>query len=118
MSQIGKKRHYLHFVLAVLAEDSVYAPYVSYPESSGVPPVETGFRAWGEVIYLSGRELWLARQVNAEVQGKIRIRFRETLDGTWRIKYRGRWLEILSVLAGGDLRETEILFREWVDRDD
>lgn len=112
-------RHYLHFVPPVLSEDSIYSPVTTYPETSGVPPVATGFKTWGDVSYLTGRELWMAQQVNSEAQGRIKIRFREDIDSTWRIKFRDKWLEILSVFSGGGgLRESEILFRDWVDRDD
>lgn len=43
---------------------------------------------WAEVLYLQGRDLWQAQQVNAEVNMKVRIRYRPGLTSTCRVKWK------------------------------
>lgn len=115
--RVGRLRHYIQFVPPVVSADNIYGPVYSWPLTAGVPPVPTGFFTWADVSFLSGKELWQAQQANSEAQGVIRCRFREDIDGSWRVNFRGRVLEILAVMSGGDLTETKMLFREWVERD-
>ncbi len=68
---------------------------------------------WAEVMHMSGNEFWAARQANSEIEGRVRIRYRDDIDPTMRISYNGTILEILSVVPY-DSRKTELhlMFRE------
>lgn len=71
---------------------------------------------WGEVEYLTGSERWRAQAVNAEAQGRVRIRYRPGIEPTMRIKHGDVYLSIISVLpADNKGRELELMFREWLD---
>lgn len=71
---------------------------------------------WAEVHYLSGNELWRAQQTNAEVRGRVRIRYRSDIKPTMRVKYGSVYLDILAILpADNKGQELELLFKEWVD---
>jgi SPP1 family predicted phage head-tail adaptor len=52
---------------------------------------------WGTIEWGSGRRFVEAKQLNADVQGVVRIRYRSGIQPEWRIKYGDRYLEILSI---------------------
>jgi SPP1 family predicted phage head-tail adaptor len=52
---------------------------------------------WGTIEWQSGRRFVEAKQLNAEVQGVVRIRYRSRVLPEWRIKFDNRYLEILSI---------------------
>ena len=52
---------------------------------------------WAAVEWQSGRRFEAAKQLNAEVQGIIRIRYRSDVRAEWRIKYGDRYIQILSI---------------------
>lgn len=52
---------------------------------------------WASIDWGSGRRFLEAAQLNAEVQGVIRIRYREGIKPEWRIKYDDRYFEIVSI---------------------
>lgn len=51
---------------------------------------------WANVKPLQGRELYLAKQVHAEISSKITIRYRPGVLPKMRIKYGVRTLEIIA----------------------
>lgn len=52
---------------------------------------------WAAIDWQSGRRYLEASQLNAEVQGVIRIRFRSDIKPEWRLKYGDRYIQILSI---------------------
>ena len=68
---------------------------------------------WADVHPLNGKELWAARAVQADVEGRITIRYNPDLKATDRVIYQGRVLEILSFFhPKEDKRTTQILYKE------
>src|SRR5690242_6032167 len=53
---------------------------------------------YAEIAPLRGRELFAAQQVNAEVTGTIRIRYREGVTSAMRVTFQGRHYDILAVV--------------------
>lgn len=52
---------------------------------------------WAAIEWGSGRRYLEASQLNSEVQGIVRIRYRTDVKPTWRIEYGHRHFQILSI---------------------
>ena len=52
---------------------------------------------WAAIDWESGRRYEAAAQLNSEVQGIIRIRYRSDIKADWRIKYGARYIQVLSI---------------------
>lgn len=52
---------------------------------------------WAAIEWGSGRRFAEASQLNAEVSGIIRIRYRSDVQPTWRIYYDERYFQIISI---------------------
>lgn len=63
-----------------------------------VPGWTVVYTTWASIEPLSGRELWQAVQVQADVTHKVRVRYHSGLDPTWIVKYQGRQFNVMSVL--------------------
>ena len=57
---------------------------------------------WAEVVPMSGREFVAASAEQSEVRGRITIRYRDGVDASMRIVYRGRYYNILAVLPDAE----------------
>jgi SPP1 family predicted phage head-tail adaptor len=53
---------------------------------------------WAEILPLSGKEYWSSKQVNSEVTGKIRIRYKSGITPKMRVKYGTRIFNIEAVM--------------------
>jgi len=53
---------------------------------------------WGAIEPLSGRELFAQEQIQAEAQVRIVIRYRGSIDTTWRITNGGLYYDIVSII--------------------
>jgi SPP1 family predicted phage head-tail adaptor len=51
---------------------------------------------WANVLTLTGRALFQANQVHAEVTSKVIIRYRKDIKSNMRIRYGDRILEIIA----------------------
>lgn len=70
---------------------------------------------WASIEPLSGRESFLAQQVNAEVTHRIRMRY-YPLEATMRLKYQDRYFEIKTILDREERkRELEVLCQEIIE---
>jgi SPP1 family predicted phage head-tail adaptor len=67
---------------------------------------------WASVLGLSSREILQAMQANAIVSHKVRIRFFPGIAHTWRMIWRGRELEISSIVEREVRAIHEILVKE------
>lgn len=70
---------------------------------------------WASVEGLSGREVLLTGQQQTEVTHRVRLRYADGFKSTMRILWRGRVLEITSLLEHGHRSEHEALCTERVD---
>ena len=70
---------------------------------------------WASVDGLSSREVLLTGQQQTEVTHRVRLRYVEGFASTMRILWRGRVLEITSLLEHGNRSEHECLCTERVD---
>src|SRR5690606_40409969 len=52
---------------------------------------------WAEIVPMSGREFMAAGAEQSEVRGRIVIRYREDVDASLRVVYRGRYYNSLAV---------------------
>jgi len=57
---------------------------------------------WADVAPASGREFLAAAAEQSEVRGRITIRYRDDVDATMRVVYRGKWFAILAALPDTD----------------
>lgn len=67
---------------------------------------------WASVMGLSAREVLQAMQANAIITHKIRIRFYPGITFQHRLKWRGRTLEVASVVERDVRTIHELLARE------
>jgi SPP1 family predicted phage head-tail adaptor len=65
----------------------------SYGEKEGDSPVIA--TVWANVRTLTGRALFQAQQVQAEINTKVIIRYRKDIKANMRIRYGTRTLEII-----------------------
>ena len=76
---------------------------------------ETYAERWASVEGLSSREVLLTGQQQTEVTHRVRLRYVDGFKGTMRILWRGRVLEITSLLEHNNRSEHEALCTERVD---
>lgn len=57
---------------------------------------------WSEIVPMSGREFMAAAAEQSEVRGRIVIRYREDVDASMRIVYRGKVYAIHAVLPDAE----------------
>ena len=70
---------------------------------------------WASVDGLSSREVLLQGQQRTEVSHRVRMRYVDGMTGTMRILWRGRVLEITSLLEHNTRSEHELLCTERAD---
>lgn len=59
---------------------------------------ETVADVWADVVPMSAREFVAAGAEQSEVRGRMVIRYREDVDATMRVFYRGRYYAIFGVM--------------------
>lgn len=57
---------------------------------------------WADFHPSSVREFIASQQVQSQITARVVIRFRDDVDATWRIAYRGKVYDIAGVLADPD----------------
>lgn len=73
---------------------------------------------WAAVEPLTGRELMVAQQTVAETTHRVRIRAREGVATSTRVRHRGRLLEVQAVLNLEERdREMHLLCKEAADHE-
>jgi SPP1 family predicted phage head-tail adaptor len=53
---------------------------------------------WAQIVPMSAREFIASAAEQSEVRGRIVIRYRDDIDATMRVVYRGKFYEILGVM--------------------
>ena len=59
-------------------------------------------KRWAQVLPLAGRELEIARQVNAQISHQITMRHGSSVTAEHRIKYGSRTFNVNSVVTEGE----------------
>lgn len=85
----GKLRHKVELQQPVVTQDA---------EGLNTTVWQTIATPWAEIVDSSAREFIAAAAEQSEVRGKITIRYRQDVDATMRIQYRGLTYQILGVL--------------------
>lgn len=67
---------------------------------------------WASVLGLTSREILQAMQANAVISHKVRIRYFPSIEHTWRMVWRGRVMEISSIVEREVRAIHEILAKE------
>jgi SPP1 family predicted phage head-tail adaptor len=57
---------------------------------------------WAEIVPMSAREFISAAAEQSEVRGRIVIRYRDAIDASMRIVYRGKYYAIFGVMADAE----------------
>ena len=84
----GSLRHRITLQQPTESRDSFQEMVTTWTDVATVPAAID----WG-----SGRRFLEAKQLNAEVEGIVLIRYRSDIQPEWRIKYDDRYFEILSI---------------------
>lgn len=72
---------------------------------------------WADIQPLKGRELLAAQQVQSEVSGTVRIRYRSGVTPAMRAKFGTRYYDILAAIDPGERHRELLLYtREGVNR--
>lgn len=102
--KIGKLRHRITFEKLVKVDDGYHGFTVTWHPVCVV---------WASVEPISGREYFYAHQITAEVTHRIKIRYSEKITTEMRIKHKGRYFAIESIIDLKERREfQEILAKE------
>jgi SPP1 family predicted phage head-tail adaptor len=75
---------------------------------------ETFAEVWASVQGVTAREFLLAGQQQTEISHRVRMRFLTGLTQRMRIVWRGRTLEIVSLLEHANRSEHELLCQETI----
>jgi SPP1 family predicted phage head-tail adaptor len=89
----GELRHQITLQQPVHTRNSFNEDVTTYEDVATV---------WAAIEWGSGRRYLEAKQLNAEVEGIVRIRYRSDIQATWRIEYSSRYFQIISI---ANLRE-------------
>lgn len=73
---------------------------------------------WASINPLSGRELFVAMQIQSMVSHKIKIRYRSGITNKHRVEYKGRVYNILAVIDKQERhKELELMCEEEFNTD-
>jgi len=82
-------------------------------------PIQTWYvldTVWAKIEPMAGNEHWEAHKETAEVDTRIKIRFRRKLKPSQRLQYGSRLFEIKGIMnPKEDHRYTHIMCKEQVD---
>ena len=102
--QAGKLRHRIELQTSTDSQNATGENIQSWAKTADL---------WASIEDLSGRELLLAQQVEAEVTTRVVIRYRAGVTAKQRIVSGSRTLEIESVIdSEGRERRLELLCKE------
>ena len=71
---------------------------------------------WAAIEPATGQTYYAANQLESKVDGRVRIRYRDDLDPTMRIKFGDRILNIVSIIKPQEnKRELHLMYAEGLD---
>ena len=104
---IGKLRHRVTFQEATSSQNDFDEWITSYSDWATV---------WAAIEPNTGKRYFEAKQANSEVQGIIRIRYRDGVLPTMRIVYGDQTFSIVSIVHPLERKkELHILYKEALD---
>jgi len=84
------------------------------PSGEDIETWTTQWVRWARIKPLTGSERYLAHQFQPELQFKVEIRYTDGLRARDRINFKGRYLDILSVVDPGEAHDEMVLMcSEW-----
>lgn len=105
--QAGKLKHRITIQQPTVAKDSVGQEIVTWTDFKTV---------WAAIEPAVGNVYYTAKQLDAEVSGRIKLRYLTGLEPTMRIKYGDRYFSIVSILYPQESRkEVHIMYKEGLD---
>lgn len=91
--------------MAIKDVSTVYDAYITFQkkiEATGpilpLDKYEDHDSLWAESRYLRGKNLYAAKAANVKTEVEWKIRYREDLDETMRIKYNNKFYDIEGIL--------------------
>ncbi len=76
----------------------------------------TWWTGWGEILPAVGSSYYASKQLDANVDGVVKIRYREGVRPDMRIKYGNRYLSIVSIVQPQESRrELHLMYSEALD---
>lgn len=97
--------------MAIKDVQTVYDAYITFQKKAEqigpFPPLddyEDYVSIWAESRFLRGRNFYAARAANVKTDVEWKIRYREDLDETMRVKFNGKFYEIEGILPLGNDR--------------
>lgn len=79
-----------------------------------IPTWATFAEVWASVQGVTAREFLLAGQQQTEISHRVRMRYLTGLTQQMRLSWRGRTLEIISILERNNRSEHELICQETV----
>ncbi len=106
MIRAGELRHKVTIQNYTTSPNAVSEPVKTWADYATV---------WASIEPIRGKEFWDSQQVNAEITGKIKLRYLSGITSKMRVKYETRIFEILSVINPGEKnRELQLMVKESV----
>lgn len=90
----GELRHKVELQANVIGQDPDTGEQIS--------SWETVARPWAKIAPMSGREFLAAAAEQSEVRGRIVIRYRDEVDATMRVLFRGKYYAIHAALPDAE----------------
>lgn len=63
---------------------------------------QTQAECFAEIVMQSAREFVAASAEQSEARGRMTIRFRDDVNPTWRVVYRGKYYAILGIMEDAE----------------
>ena len=99
--RIGRLRHRLELQeKSVTGRDSFGAEQITWVTKQIV---------WGSIEPLSGNEYFAAKQTQAAISHRVKIRYNSAINTKWRIKFGTRIFEIESIINRNERNEEQTL---------
>ncbi len=106
MIRAGELRHKIIIQQNTPTRDAMNAEVDSWADYATV---------WASIEPIRGKEFWDSQQINAEITGKIKLRYLAGVISKMRVKFGMRIFEILSVINPGEKnRELQLMVKESV----
>lgn len=96
----GELRDYIELERQVITPDDGGGSSTKYEPVEGV---------WAKVTPTSSYETTVLAQRGIEASHTVRMRFYDGLDATWRVKFDGRYMAIVSVIDVEERQRTMVL---------
>ena len=105
--QAGKLRHRITLQKEVKSKNDFNEWVTTYTD---------WWTGWAEVLPSVGNAYFASKQLDAKVDGVVKMRYRTSVKPTMRIKYGNRYLSIVSIIQPQERkRELHLMYSEALD---